>query len=270
MSMKTKGRVRKAGNDGWRRRAEVWHVSAPLERAHTSRQRKAGRMRHPGFLDPADLKVSATKSTERTLNVYENKGSDRKAGNDGWRRRAEVWHVSAPLERAHTSCQTTAGRMRHPWFFDPGDLKVSATKSTERTLNVYENKGSDRKAGNDGWRRRAVSRHVSAPLESAHTPRQRTAGRVRHPWFFDPGDLKVSATKSTERTLNVYENKGSDRKVGNDGWRRRAVGRHVSAPLERAHTSRQRKAGRMRHPGFLDPADLKVSATKSTERTLNV
>ena len=36
-------------NQGWRRRAVVWHVCAPFERAHTSRQRTAGRMRHPDF-----------------------------------------------------------------------------------------------------------------------------------------------------------------------------------------------------------------------------
>ena len=34
---------------GWRRRAVVWHVCAPVKRTHTSRQSTAGRMRHPGF-----------------------------------------------------------------------------------------------------------------------------------------------------------------------------------------------------------------------------
>jgi len=34
---------------GWRRRAVVWHVCATVRRAHTSRQRTAGRMRHPGY-----------------------------------------------------------------------------------------------------------------------------------------------------------------------------------------------------------------------------
>ena len=32
-----------------RKRAVVWHVGAPAQKAHTSRQNTAGRMRHPGF-----------------------------------------------------------------------------------------------------------------------------------------------------------------------------------------------------------------------------
>jgi hypothetical protein len=50
----------KAGNFwGWRRHAVVWHVCAPFERAHTSRQRTAGRMRHP---DSSTLRTGCSKS----------------------------------------------------------------------------------------------------------------------------------------------------------------------------------------------------------------
>jgi len=64
-------------NQGWRRRAVVWHVCGPFEKAHTSRQRTAGRMRHPGF------------STGSFFSLLKNRGP--------WK--ASLWYTSPGLYR---------------------------------------------------------------------------------------------------------------------------------------------------------------------------
>jgi len=83
---------------GWRRRAVVWHVCAPVQKAHTSRQSTAGRMRHPGFSTLRPLR-----SQEHTAARFACRGPLRWPSGKS---RARQW--------THTSRQQASRRLRHP------------------------------------------------------------------------------------------------------------------------------------------------------------